>query len=96
MVTFSLFGKPYIPVVETLTKEGTLFLMKESIAPDRRRFAQIWMTFDGSFEGRIYRHREACQPNGRSTCCIDQYEVCGVTETLPRIEMLVDEELDLL
>jgi hypothetical protein len=70
--------------------------MKESIAPDRRRFAQIWMTFDGSFEGRIYTHHETCQPNGQTKCCTDQYEVCGVTETLLRIEMLVNEELDLL
>ncbi len=77
-------------------KELDVFFMKESLAPDRRRFAQIWMNFDGSFEGRVHTHRETCKPNGRSNCCLDQYEVCGVTETLPRIETLVDEELGLL
>lgn len=72
-----------------------MFFMKESVALDRRRFAQIWMNFDGSLEGRIYTHSETCKPNGQSKCCIEQYEVCGVTETLRTMESLIDEELGL-
>lgn len=46
--------------------------------------AEIYMRDDGLFEGRIYRQAPT-----------DEFEVCGVTETLPRVEMIVDEELGL-
>lgn len=58
-----------------------MFLVEEKRNGDRR--AEIYMRPDGLFEGRIYRQE------------VDvEFEVCGVTETLPRVETLVDEELD--
>lgn len=59
-----------------------MLLVEERRNGDRR--AKIFMRSDGLFEGRIYRQE------------VDvEFEVCGVTETLPRVETLVDEELDL-
>lgn len=58
-----------------------MFLVEESRNGDRR--AKIYMRPDGLFEGRIYRQE------------VDvEFEVCGVTETLPRVKTLVEEELD--
>ena len=58
-----------------------MLLVEERRNGDRR--ARIYMRADGLFEGRIYRQE------------VDvEFEVCGVTETLPRVETLVDEELD--
>ncbi|MGH9968840.1 MAG: hypothetical protein ACREBG_13640 [Pyrinomonadaceae bacterium] len=62
-------------------QEKEMFLVEERRNGDRR--AEIYMRPDGLFEGRIYRQE------------VDlEFEVCGVTETLPRVETLVDEELD--
>jgi hypothetical protein len=46
------------------------------------------MRDDGLFEGRIYR-------SGSGKPEDEDFEVCGLTETLPRIEAIVDEELGL-
>ena len=75
------------------SKEGEkLFLVKERQNGQRR--AEIYMRPDGLFEGRIYR--PALEPDcGRQLRVDDEFEVCGVTETLPRVEALVDEELGL-
>jgi hypothetical protein len=49
---------------------------------------------DGLFEGRIYRP-DAETADGQSMRSTSEFEVCGVTETLPRVESIVDEELGL-
>ncbi len=59
-----------------------MFLVEEKQNGQRR--AEIYMRPDGTFEGRIYR------PEAE-----EEFEICGVTETLPRVETLVDEELGL-
>jgi len=49
---------------------------------------------DGLFEGRIYSLESASgspQPSRREAV----FEVCGVTETLPRAQTIVNEELGL-
>ena len=58
-----------------------MFLVEERQKGERR--AEIYMRPDGLFEGRIYRPEVEME-----------FEICGVTETLPRVETLVDEELD--
>ena len=65
-----------------------MFLVEEKRNGARR--AEIYMRDDGMFEGRIYR-----QPIGDPATAADAFDVCGVTETLPRVETLVDEELGL-
>lgn len=65
-----------------------MFLVEEKRNGERR--AEIYMRPDGLFEGRIY------QPASQSSANPPQdFVVCGVTETLPRVETLVDEELGL-
>ncbi len=66
-----------------------MFLVEEKRNGQRR--AAIYMRPDGLFEGRIYQEPNA----GYQTNQLGQFEVCGVTETLPRVEALVDEELGL-
>jgi hypothetical protein len=66
-----------------------MFLVEEKRNGQRR--AEIYMRPDGLFEGRIYRPAPDCGQRLRT----DEFEVCGITETLPRVETLVDEELGL-
>ena len=66
-----------------------MFLVEEKRNGQRR--AEIYMRPDGLFEGRIFQ--EPKQNPGPET--ISVFEVCGVAETLPRVESLVDEELGL-
>jgi hypothetical protein len=67
-----------------------MFLVEEKRNGQRR--AEIYMRDDGLFEGRIYREPE---PPVAGSVGADAFEVCGITETLPRVETLVDEELGL-
>ena len=62
-----------------------MFLVEEKKSSNAQCSAEIYMRDDGLFEGRIYRSDGA---NG-------DFEVCGLTETLPRLEAIVDEELGL-
>ena len=63
-----------------------MFLVEEMRNGERR--AEIYMRPDGLFEGRIFPPSSAdYQP--------EDFKVCGVTETLPRVESLVNEELGL-
>lgn len=66
-----------------------MFLVEEKKSQNGQRRAEIYMRPDGLFEGRIYRMEAAggSEPS--------DFEICGVTETLPRVETLVDEELGL-
>lgn len=64
-----------------------MFLVGEKKSLSARCSAEIYMRDDGLFEGRIHR----TDPGGAE----ESFEVCGVTETLPRIEAIVDEELGL-
>lgn len=66
-----------------------MFLVEEKT--NGNSSAAIYMRDDGLFEGRIYR-TDGKQSKAGSDC---GFEVCGVTETLPRIESIIDEELDL-
>jgi len=63
-----------------------MFLVEEKTSASGRS-ASIYMRDDGLFEGRIYK-------TAPTNNCSD-FDVCGVTETLPRLEAIVNEELDL-
>jgi hypothetical protein len=65
-----------------------MFLVEEKKSLNAQWSAEIYMRDDGLFEGRIYRSEKGKQVDG-------DFEVCGLTETLPRIEAIVDEELGL-
>ena len=65
-----------------------MFLMEEKTSPNGQRCAEIYMRVDGLFEGRIYHSNQKDNPDMG-------FEVCGVTETLPRLEAIVEEELEL-
>ena len=67
-----------------------MFLVEEKMSANGRCSAAIYMRDDGLFEGRIYR-----ADMERATPASSGFEVCGITETLPRIETIVDEELEL-
>ena len=69
-----------------------MFLLEEKTSPNGRLAAEIYMRDDGLFEGRIYGS-ESEQPDNLGLR--SGFQVCGVTETLPRLEMIVDEELGL-
>jgi hypothetical protein len=67
-----------------------MFLIeKKSNGPKR---AEIYMRPDGLFEGRIYGPEPEADCGNSSH---DEGFVCGVTETLPRVQTVVDEELGL-
>jgi hypothetical protein len=68
-----------------------MFLVEEKKSLDDHCSAKIYMRDDGLFEGRIYRLNSGNQAGGDN----GEFEVCGLTETLPRIETIVDEELGL-
>jgi len=69
-----------------------MFLVEQKQNGGRR--AEIYMRPDGLFEGRIYR-QDVEIADGQSIRASSEFEVCGVTETLPRVETIVDEELGL-
>lgn len=71
-----------------------MFLVEKKMSPKGQRRAEIYMRPDGLFEGRIYG-LEATAGSLQSRRCEAEFEVCGVTETLPRAQAIVDEELDL-
>lgn len=68
-----------------------MFLVEERRNGQRR--AEIYMRPDGLFEGRIYRQTSETASEPIQTK--PEFEICGVTETLPRVETLVNEELGL-
>jgi hypothetical protein len=75
------------------SRRAEMFLVEEKISYNGQRRAEIYMRPDGLFEGRIYRgEREADCGQLRAP---SEFEICGVTETLRRVETLVDEELGL-
>jgi hypothetical protein len=68
-----------------------MFLVEERRNGQRR--AEIFMRPDGLFEGRIYRQTSEIASDAVRAKA--DFEICGVTETLSRVETLVDEELGL-
>jgi hypothetical protein len=70
-----------------------MFLVERKVSQNGQSRAEIYMRPDGLFEGRIYRETEA--KGEVSKRAEGEFEVCGITETLPRVETLVDEELGL-
>ena len=71
-----------------------MFLVEKKMSPNGQRCAEIYMRPDGLFEGRIYSLTSTTsnpQPGKGET----EFEVCGVTETLPRAQTIVYEELGL-
>jgi hypothetical protein len=68
-----------------------MFLVEERRNGQRR--AEIFMRPDGLFEGRIYR--QTSEMVSDAVRAKADFEICGVTETLSRVETLVDEELGL-
>jgi hypothetical protein len=73
------------------TGRETMFLIEEKMSANGERYGEIYMRPDGLFEGRIYR-LEAARDDpqvGRG----EAINVCGVTETLPRAQAIVYEEL---
>ena len=80
------------PVAGKFIRRTKMFLVEEKRNGQRR--AEIYMRTDGLFEGRIYRPEP--EPDcGRYAEATEKFEICGVAETLPRVETLVDEELGL-
>ena len=71
-------------------------LIEEKISPGGQRLGAIYMRDDGLFEGHLHCKRDAAANNASMVNgWSDDYEVCALTETLPRAEMIVDEELGL-
>ncbi|HKE60181.1 MAG TPA: hypothetical protein VKB46_25895 [Pyrinomonadaceae bacterium] len=71
-------------------------LIEEKISRGGQRLGAIYMRDDGLFEGHLHSRRDLSEDHGSMvTRWSDDYEVCALTETLPRAEMIVDEELDL-
>ena len=68
-----------------------MFLVEEKKSVNAECSAEIYMRDDGLFEGRIHRLGSGRTADGAN----GEFEVCGVTETLARIEAIVDEELGL-
>jgi hypothetical protein len=62
-----------------------MFLVEEMQNGESR--AEIYMRTDGLFEGRIFPLKAEQEP--------EVFRICGVAETLPRVESLVNEELGL-
>lgn len=69
-----------------------MFLVEKKMSPNGQRRAEIYMRPDGLFEGRIYSLGSTTANPGRGET---EFEVCGVTETLPRAQTIVYEELGL-
>jgi hypothetical protein len=72
-------------------KRGMMLLVEEKVSPNGQSRAEIYMRSDGLFEGRIYR----LESQTKSLRHDSDFEVCGVTETLPRAQTIVYEELGL-
>lgn len=76
-----------------------MLLIEERKAADRKSLGQIHMLEDGTFEGRIYHFRPSVAPDGQqsgrqaSGTPVPNYEVCAITETLPRAQTILYEEL---
>jgi hypothetical protein len=68
-----------------------MLLVEEKVSPNGQSRAEIHMRSDGLFEGRIYRLESPIDSLRRGS----DFEVCGVTETLPRAQTIVYEELGL-
>ena len=71
-----------------------MLLVEEKVSPNGQSRAEIYMRSDGLFEGRIYRLKSQIESRGPMRSGSD-FEVCGVTETLPRAQTIVYEELGL-
>lgn len=78
--------------MEEFIRGGEMFLVEQKQNGGRR--AEIYMRPDGLFEGRIYR-QESEVVDGQPQLGSLDFEICAVTETLPRVETIVDEELGL-
>ncbi len=77
-------------------EEGPMYLVERVTAPSNRRLAMIYMRSDGLFEGHIYHQERPADPvDGSSDELSEGFEVCAVTETLPRARTIVYEELGL-
>ncbi len=73
-----------------------MYLIERVTAPSNQRLAMIYMRSDGLFEGRIYHQaRPAGLVDGSSDQLSESFEVCALTETLPRARTIVYEELGL-
>ena len=71
-----------------------MLLVEKKSSPNGQSRAEIYIRTDGLFEGRIYRLKSQVesQSSGRPSA---DFEVCAVTETLPRAQTIVYEELGL-
>jgi hypothetical protein len=74
-----------------------MYLVETVTTPDSQRLARIYMRDDGLFEGRVYGQScEAETVNHNNPEQDDEsFEVCALTETLPRARTIVYEELGL-
>ncbi len=71
-------------------------LVEEFVGPNGRGHGMILMLEDGTFEGLIFRKERAEQQN--HACWehrIEDYEVCAVSEMLPTVKEMINEELGL-
>jgi hypothetical protein len=72
-----------------------MFLINEALTADGQHLAVICMREDGLFEGRIYKLLAGAEDDNTPGHFGDSYELCGVTETLSRIQTIIHEELGL-
>jgi hypothetical protein len=73
-----------------------MFLVEEKASPNGQTRGVIYMRPDGLFEGHIHCRRGMAGGNDMVLSgWSDDYQVCAVTETLPRAKAIVDEELGL-
>ena len=64
-----------------------MLLVEKKSSPNGQSRAEIYIRTDGLFEGRIYRLKlqVESQSSGRPSA---DFEVCAVTETLPRAQTI--------
>ena len=73
-----------------------MFLIEERIAPSGETRVLIYMRPDGMFEGRLYQ-REITDngPERAASRWSEKFNLCALTETLPRAQTIAYEELGL-
>ena len=71
-------------------------VIEEAVGPNGKGHAMILMRADGTFEGRVLRKEHAAElerPSWERRS--EDYELCGVSETLSAVKELISEELGL-
>jgi hypothetical protein len=71
-------------------------VIEEAVGPNGKGHAMILMREDGTFEGQVLRKERAEELERPSwERRIEDYELCGVSESLSAVKELITEELGL-